>query len=153
MRSRKGRSWLLVRIAGLGSRASIAMRGGGPEDVGDDGTLVELFLSKKPGLLPAATLGALSTNWCCLLAYASPSVPPGRGGSIGNSVKFATALGFSLNSDGLFTVTFTKYRISASPGKPVRDGGNVVLRCCVGALANSGIVFAKEIFVMGAVDC
>lgn len=68
-------------------------------------------------------------------------------------MKFATALGFSLNSDGLFTVTFTKYRISASPGNPVRDGGSVDLTCCVGVLANSGIVFAKEIFEIGAVDC
>lgn len=58
-----------------------------------------------------------------------------------------------MNSDGRFTVTFTKYRISASPGKPVRDGGKVDLMCCVGVFANSGIVLAKEIFEMGAVAC
>ena len=68
-------------------------------------------------------------------------------------MKLAIALGFSLNRDGLFTVTFTKYRISASPGKPVKDGGNVVLMCCVGAFANSGMVFAKEMFEIGAVAC
>jgi hypothetical protein len=61
--SRNGRSWLLVRMAGFGSRASKATRGGGPDDVGDEGTLmVELFLSNKPGFFPAATLGAFSKN-------------------------------------------------------------------------------------------
>ena len=154
MRSRSGRSWLAVRMAGFGSRASSTTRGGGPEDVGDDGTPnAELFLSNKPGFFPAAALGALSRNWCCLLAYASPSVLSVRGGSMGNSVKFATALGFSLNNDGLFTVTLTKYRISASPGNPVREGGSEDLMCCVGALANSGMVFAKEMFEIGAVGC
>lgn len=124
-----------------------------PPVVGDGGTLVELFLSKRPGFLPAATLGAFSMNWCCLLAYASPSDLSTRGGSIGRSVKLAVALGFSLKNCGLFTVTLTKYRISASPGKPDKDGGRVVLMCWVGALANSGIAFEKETFEMGLLAC
>lgn len=108
MRTLKGRSWLAVRIAGFGKRPSSVMRGGGPVDVGDVGMLVdELILSKRPGFFPAAAPGACSRNWCCLLAYASPSCFSGRGGSIGSKVKYAIALGFSLNSDGLLTVTFT----------------------------------------------
>ena len=62
IRIRSGRSWLAVRMAGFGSRASSAIRGGGPEDVGDGGTLVELILSNKPGFFPAATPGAFSKN-------------------------------------------------------------------------------------------
>lgn len=129
-RSRNGISWLHVRIAGFGSRASIDTRGGTLPlgTVGDGGMLVdELFLSNRPGFLPAATLGAFSINWCCRLAYASPSVFSGRGGSIGRSVKIAIALGFSLKNCGRFTVTLTKYRISASPGKPTNEGGSVAL--------------------------
>jgi hypothetical protein len=108
IRTLNGRSWLAVRIAGFGKRPSRIMRGGGPVDVGDVGAIVdELILSKRPGFFPAAALGACSRNWCCLLAYASPSCLSGLGGSIGSKVKYAIALGFSLNSDGLLTVTFT----------------------------------------------
>lgn len=56
-------SLLLVRIAGLGSRASMATRGEAPPVAGDEGMLgVENFRSKKPGFLPAATLAAFSKN-------------------------------------------------------------------------------------------
>lgn len=72
---------------------------------------------------------------------------------MGSSVKFAVALGFSLKNCGLLTVTLTKYRISASPGKPARDGGSVALMCCVAVFANSGIVFEKETFESGLFDC
>jgi hypothetical protein len=64
-RRRKGRSWLLVRIAGFGNRASMATRGCSVPAVGVGGILiVELFRSKKPGFLPAETLGAFSRNSC-----------------------------------------------------------------------------------------
>jgi hypothetical protein len=69
------------------------------------------------------------------------------------TVKFATALGFSLKNCGRFTVTLTKYRISASPGNPVKLGGSVALICCVGVFANSGIAFEKDTFEMGLFDC
>jgi hypothetical protein len=83
---RKGRSWLLVRIAGFGNRASIATRGCTLPAIGVGGILVvELFRSKKPGFLLAATLGAFSRNSCCLRAYASPSDCSGLGGSIGRN--------------------------------------------------------------------
>jgi hypothetical protein len=68
-------------------------------------------------------------------------------------LKFTTALGFSLKNCGLFTVTLTKYRISASPGKPPKLGGSVALICCVGVFANSGIAFEKETFEIGLFDC
>jgi hypothetical protein len=84
--NRNGKSRLLVRIAGLGNRASIATRGCMLPAVDVGGILiVELFLSKNPGFLPAATLGAFSRNSCCLLAYASPSEFTGRGGSMGRN--------------------------------------------------------------------
>jgi hypothetical protein len=60
--TRRGISWFAVKIAGFGNRASSETRGGGPEDVGDVGILVELFLSKRPGFFPAAALGAFSRN-------------------------------------------------------------------------------------------
>lgn len=62
--NRNGMSWLHVRTAGFGSRASMEMRGGTlPGTVGDGGILVvELFLSNRPGFLPAATFGAFSIN-------------------------------------------------------------------------------------------
>jgi hypothetical protein len=68
---------------------------------------------------------------------------------MGSNVKFAIARGFSLKNCGRFTVTFTKYLISASPGYPAKEGGSVVLMWWVAALANSGIAFEKETFVMG----
>ena len=152
--SLSGKSWLLVRMAGLGNRASMAIRGGTLPVVGDGGALpVELFLSKKLIRLPAATLGAFSRNSCCRLAYASPSVLSGLGGSIGRKLKFAIALGFSLKNCGLFTVTLTKYRISASPGNPPSVGGSVAFTCCVGVFANSGIAFEKETLEMGLFVC
>lgn len=72
---------------------------------------------------------------------------------MGRKVKFATARGFSLKNCGLLTVTLTKYRISASPGKPLRVGGSVALMCWVGVLANSGIALEKETLEMGLFDC
>ena len=67
---------------------------------------------------------------------------------MGSIVKLATARGFSLKNCGRFTVTFTKYRISASPGKPLRDGGSVCLTCCVGVLATSGTMLENETLVL-----
>ena len=152
--SLSGKSWLLVRMAGLGNRASMAIRGGTLPVVGDGGALpVEFFLSKKLIRLPAATLGAFSRNSCCRLAYASPSVLSGLGGSIGRKLKFAIALGFSLKNCGLFTVTLTKYRISASPGNPPSVGGSVAFTCCVGVFANSGIALENETLEMGLFVC
>lgn len=72
---------------------------------------------------------------------------------MGSNVKFAIALGFSLKNCGLFTVTLTKYLISASPGKPDSEGGSVDLMCCVGVLANSGIALEKETLEMGLFVC
>ena len=40
-----------------------------------------------------------------------------------------TARKFSLKNDGRCTVAFTKYRISALPGKPLSDGGSVLFTC------------------------
>lgn len=105
--SRSGMSRLHVRMAGFGSRASMATRGPIPPGVGRM-LADELLLSRKLGFLLAATLTAFSRNSCCLLAYASPSVLSGRGGSMGRNVKWASARGFSLKNDGRFTVTLTK---------------------------------------------
>jgi hypothetical protein len=58
-----------------------------------------------------------------------------------------------LKNCGLFTVTLTKYRISASPGKPVNDGGSVALMCWVAVFANSGIAFEKETVETGLFGC
>jgi len=149
-------SWLHVRMAGFGRRASMEMRGGTLPGVGigDWGMLFEeLLRSNRPGFLLDATLSAFSMNWCCRRAYASPSVFSGRGGSIGSSVKIAMALGFSLKNCGLFTVTLTKYLISASPGKPASDGGSVLLMWCVAGRAISGRAFENETLGMGLFDC
>jgi hypothetical protein len=140
--SRKGTSWLQVKIAGSGSLASTLMAGAGPASVvGDFGPpcpnkllifSLELATSPPPAVPPPNAVKA-----CFCLAYTSDPELADLGGSIGKKLNGTYARGFSLNIECLATVTLTKYLISASPGNPLKVGGKVRLTCRVAGMATS----------------